>query len=172
MKNKKKPTYSSINERFDELIFFLRTSATQLAKELNISQTSMSRTLRGDTLPSSKILIPLLEAYPQINMNWLLIGQGEMLITISSSEGTIDNTIVTQGNVKNTINANNSNNAKNDSKIQQLEAEVKHLKKEIKALNTTIKSLHATNKAINETKSTLENQIKDKELIISMLQGK
>ena len=71
----------AIHTRFKELLDCFKVNGNQLAKELNLSQTSISRILGGDTLPSSKVLIPLAKKYPKINLTWLLIGEGEMFIS-------------------------------------------------------------------------------------------
>lgn len=70
----------SVRQRFESLLIELKINGSQLARELGISQTSVSRILNGSTLPSSKVLIPLLKAYPQLDIKWLLIGEGEMFL--------------------------------------------------------------------------------------------
>lgn len=68
-----------IGIRLREFITSIGKNGTQLARELNLAQASIKRTLDGDTLPSSKILIPLIKEYPSLNLYWLLLGEGEML---------------------------------------------------------------------------------------------
>jgi len=70
----------AINQRFTRLLKELKINANQLAKELNISQPTIAKTLSGATLPSSKLFVPLLEKYPNVNLNWLISGKGEMFI--------------------------------------------------------------------------------------------
>lgn len=70
----------SVHQRFEELLRKLKSNGTKLAKELDVSQTAISRILNGSTLPSSRVLIPLVEKYPTINLTWLLIGKGEMFV--------------------------------------------------------------------------------------------
>ncbi|BDS12362.1 helix-turn-helix domain-containing protein [Aureispira anguillae] len=70
----------AVHQRFEELLNKLKTNGTKLSKELSVSQTAISRVLNGSTLPSSKILIPLVDKYPRVNLTWLLIGKGEMFV--------------------------------------------------------------------------------------------
>ncbi|WMX13208.1 MULTISPECIES: helix-turn-helix domain-containing protein [unclassified Aureispira] len=70
----------AINQRFKQLLEELKVNANQLAKELNISQPTIAKTLSGATLPSSKLFVPLLEKYPTVNLNWLISGKGEMFV--------------------------------------------------------------------------------------------
>jgi transcriptional regulator with XRE-family HTH domain len=130
----------SVQERFRELLFALNKNAAQLAKELSTSPTAIGNILKGDSLPSSKIIIPLIEKYPEINIYWLLVGEGKTF-----RKETNENKQV-------------GGNKDDDSKIQKLTTEIKYLKKEIKVLEAS--------------NTTLSNQIKDKDMIISLLQKK
>lgn len=68
----------SVNERIREVMFFYRKNATDLAKDLGITKATIGRTLKGETLPSSKFLIPLGEKLG-ISIDWLLFGEGDMM---------------------------------------------------------------------------------------------
>lgn len=68
-----------IGQRLKTFLESINKNPTQLAKELDIAQTSIKRTLDGATMPSSKILIPLIQKYPSLNLYWLLLGEGDML---------------------------------------------------------------------------------------------
>lgn len=67
-----------VDERIREVMFFYRKNATDLANDLGITKSTIARTLKGETLPSSKLLIPLGEKLG-ISIDWLLFGEGEML---------------------------------------------------------------------------------------------
>ena len=51
----------------------------RLSKHANINLGSISRFWTGKCEPSSEILARIVEAYPEINIRWLLTGKGEML---------------------------------------------------------------------------------------------
>jgi transcriptional regulator with XRE-family HTH domain len=67
----------SVDQRFKYILKHLDINATSISKELNVSKTALSRIASGDTMPSSKILIPLGEKFG-INLNWFLLGTGDM----------------------------------------------------------------------------------------------
>lgn len=71
----------SINQRFSILMKELNFYPSSLAKEIGVSQSSIKQVVDGENLPSAKVLVPLLEKFPLINMNWLLLGTGEMFLT-------------------------------------------------------------------------------------------
>ena len=63
------------------LLFYCKKkglNANKIAIKLGLSHTSVSKLLKGVHLPSSKFLIPLKEHFPDLDMNWLIAGQGEM----------------------------------------------------------------------------------------------
>lgn len=67
------------NQRLKELLYTLDITATELAAKLNVTKSTISSALNGNSLPSSKVLMPLGDVF-NVNINWLLLGQGEMFI--------------------------------------------------------------------------------------------
>jgi hypothetical protein len=67
-------------ERVDEIIRRLARSRTNLAKQLDIKQTTFnswfSRDRQNHLLP---VLFRILELYPHLSRMWLFFGEGEML---------------------------------------------------------------------------------------------
>ena len=137
----------SISQRFKTLLFNLDLNARELANELSVAQSTVSKSISGDTLPSSKMLIPLGEKL-NVNVNWLLFGNGEMFLSgqISTNHKIIngDNNHTQVGNnSKNTINSNNNlinSNNSNNTEVESLKKDNKSLNKEIKSLNRVIES--------------------------------
>lgn len=74
----------SVQERFKKLLFALETNGSTLAKQINVSQPSIARIMSGDTYPSHKVLVPLIEKY-NVDANWLLTGKGKMFILEDST---------------------------------------------------------------------------------------
>ncbi|WMX15302.1 helix-turn-helix domain-containing protein [Aureispira sp. CCB-E] len=72
----------TVHERLEKVIRKSKKNANSLASEINVSHTAISRALRGETLPSSKILIPLGEKLG-ISIDWVLFGVGEMFMDSS-----------------------------------------------------------------------------------------
>ena len=83
----------SISQRFKKILYKLDKNSTELANELDVTKSTITKSIHGDTLPSSKILIPLGEKL-NININWLLLGKGNMFIdgkAPSVEDGTDEN---------------------------------------------------------------------------------
>ena len=69
-------------ERVDELVRRMAKSRTNLAKQLNIKQTTFNSWFAPERqehfLP---ILLRILELYPHISRDWLFFGEGRMVKT-------------------------------------------------------------------------------------------
>jgi transcriptional regulator with XRE-family HTH domain len=117
----------SITQRFKTLLYKLDFNASQLADELNVAKSTVTKSINGDTLPSSKILIPLGEKL-NISIDWLLFGKGEMFLEGESSN----------------VNKIDSSSSRN--------------------------STYADIKLLNDKVVLLEQSVKDKEKLISMLE--
>ena len=69
----------TIGDRFKKTRDSLGLNQSELARELGVNPSIISDIERGDKEPSKKIISSLIVKY-QINSNWILTGQGEMLI--------------------------------------------------------------------------------------------
>lgn len=52
--------------------------AGEFADSINVAQATLSQILRGRNMPSVDFLLRLHQRYPDISLDWLLIGEGEM----------------------------------------------------------------------------------------------
>lgn len=115
----------SVHQRFEELLRKLKSNGTKLAKELDVSQTAISRILNGSTLPSSRVLIPLVKKYPTVNLTWLLVGEGEMFIS---------NNKVNRDHLNRLADSLERENNLLRDRIDDLAAELEAIKKEVEAM--------------------------------------
>jgi transcriptional regulator with XRE-family HTH domain len=124
-----------VNYRFNELFKTLSFTPNSLSKELNVTQPTIKKLEKGETLPNAKVLIPLLERY-NVNINWLLGGQGEMFLENLeyNNEKGIDKKITQIGHYNNSNNSNTIENTFLKSKIELLEKSLKDKEKLISIL--------------------------------------
>lgn len=66
----------TINERFRLIITERKISANYLAKIANISQTTISRQIKGDYNVSIESIYAVLHECPDVSPDWLLMGTG------------------------------------------------------------------------------------------------
>lgn len=120
----------TIHQRIKELLYKLDKSSTDLAKELDVTQSTITRTTKGDTLPSSKMLIPMGEKL-NVNINWLLFGKGSMFMDGAENE-------ISQG--ESTDSAQDLS-----SEVERLERENKQLREHLKDKEEIIRLLKKEN---------------------------
>jgi transcriptional regulator with XRE-family HTH domain len=85
-----------MEQRFKKWLNSEDISATQLSTNINVSRATISHILSGRNKPSIDILDKILNKYPNINLNWLVSGIGNMSITVKD-------TSVNKKNVKKVI---------------------------------------------------------------------
>ena len=66
-------------ERIKLLLSVKNLSPAQLALGIGVQRSGISHILSGRNKPSLDFVMKILEAYPEINESWLLMGNGEML---------------------------------------------------------------------------------------------
>lgn len=68
-----------INQRIEDLINHLKKKPSSFAASVNKSGTVINQILARRNKPSYDLLEAILLAYPQVNANWLMRGQGDMI---------------------------------------------------------------------------------------------
>lgn len=110
----------NLGERFQNLLDHFRITKLQLAEDAGVSDTAIGDIISGKTLnPKIGIFINICQKR-QVNLDWLVLGEGEMLQESSSPS-------ITEQKLENVI--------------KTLEAEVVDLLKEKRALEKENKEL-------------------------------
>ncbi len=73
-------------ERIEQLLDSKKLTATQFSEEIGVQRSSLSHVLSGRNKPSLDFMLKIKNRYPEINLNWLLLGDGEMSEKVTSSE--------------------------------------------------------------------------------------
>lgn len=58
-------------------------SQKQFAGELSVAEATISSIYRGRTSPTNNLIQAIHTAYPAVNVNWLMFGEGEMLLPLT-----------------------------------------------------------------------------------------
>jgi transcriptional regulator with XRE-family HTH domain len=75
-----------INNRILEIIRYYELDQRQFAEQIGITPASVSKIVKGISVPGGKILIGILTRYPDISAEWLMRGKGYMLLKKSLPE--------------------------------------------------------------------------------------
>lgn len=131
----------SDRERLENLRFFLKKNKTEFSKVLGYT-TSQSYTnyLSGSSNLSMKMIKALKKHDSRVSIDWLLEGQGQMLLNNESSSNSKN--IYGDGNNTQVGHNNELNSNSNNVSVNSTNNELEYLKKEIQSLNKEIKSLN------------------------------
>lgn len=78
-------------KRIKKLMDAKNLTATQFSEEIGIQRSSLSHVLSGRNKPSLDFMLKIKSRFPDTNLDWLLLGTGEMLvIEKSDSEAELD----------------------------------------------------------------------------------
>lgn len=96
----------TVNDRLELFMKHLNLSVNSLAKELDFSRTTVHNIVSENgrrTSPSHDFYSKLKESYENINLNWLITGEGEMLLSDSHlmvAEAASEYKINSQGDIQ------------------------------------------------------------------------
>lgn len=69
----------SFSERLKMFYLKIKSNPTELSREFGYSGASrLTRLNNGDKLPSLEVICDFMQLYPDLNIRWLLLGEGEM----------------------------------------------------------------------------------------------
>lgn len=70
----------NVYERIQTLLRKKRISANELAKTIGVSSTNVYGYLNGSSKAPMSFVVSVLESFPDLSAEWLLRGEGEMLL--------------------------------------------------------------------------------------------
>lgn len=89
-----KLAFSSVlvmKERIRSVMDYAKMSQQDFASALGISPASLSSIFTGRTNPTGNHVTAIHRAFPEINVNWLMFGEGEMMTKSSDAENSETN---------------------------------------------------------------------------------
>ncbi|MDD1549279.1 helix-turn-helix transcriptional regulator [Riemerella anatipestifer] len=78
--------FMSLNERISKVIAYSELTASDFADEIEVQRSSISHITSGRNKPSLDFVIKIKDRFPEIEWDWLINGEGEMLKTDKPSE--------------------------------------------------------------------------------------
>ncbi|EJX02105.1 transcriptional regulator, partial [gut metagenome] len=70
-----------MKDRIRQLIDFTQMSQQDFANAIGVSPASLSSIFTGRTNPTNNHVQAIHRAFPEVNINWLLFGEGDMLLS-------------------------------------------------------------------------------------------
>lgn len=75
-----------MQERFKQLLEEKGLTATKFAALIKVNASAMSHILNGRSKPGFDVLDKIAQAFPDVNLNWLISGKGELFNTSQKKE--------------------------------------------------------------------------------------
>ncbi len=68
---------AKFGERLQKILDFYGISATELSNQISFNRSTISHLLSGRNKPSLDFVMKVLQKYPEVELYWLLNGQGD-----------------------------------------------------------------------------------------------
>lgn len=81
-------TPQDMEERIRQVMEYMQMKQKDFATKIGISEASLSGVFNGRTKANDRYVKGIHEAFPQIDLTWLLFGTGDMLTTRQSEQST------------------------------------------------------------------------------------
>ncbi len=76
-------------KRLEKILDYYNLSATAFAEEIAFNRSTISHLLSGRNKPSLEFVMKLLQKFPEVEMNWLLLGKGTFPSTSENKSTTV-----------------------------------------------------------------------------------
>ena len=78
------------SNRFTKVIEYSELSPAEFAEEIGVQRSSISHIISGRNKPSLDFITKIKTAFPDFEWNWLITGEGEMLISEKKTESIVE----------------------------------------------------------------------------------
>ena len=78
------------SNRFTKVIEYSELTPAEFAEEIGVQRSSISHIISGRNKPSLDFITKIKTAFPDFEWNWLITGQGEMLISEKKIESIVE----------------------------------------------------------------------------------
>ena len=78
------------SNRFTKVIEYSELSPAEFAEEIGVQRSSISHIISGRNKPSLDFITKIKTAFPDFEWNWLITGEGEMLISEKKIESIVE----------------------------------------------------------------------------------
>lgn len=75
----------NLNDRISRIIQYTGLTSSEFADEIDVQRSSVSHITSGRNKPSLDFLIKVKDRFPELNWDWLIIGEGNMTAEKNSS---------------------------------------------------------------------------------------
>lgn len=122
---------TELSNRIGDFVQYTKMSARKFALECGLSQPTFDKHIRGTAQPNAVTLMGIAKRFPELSLDWLLLGKGDMLKKDSGIDEVetrhterLLKLVDTIATLQDTINAKNEAIGTLTERIKQLEAQL------------------------------------------------
>lgn len=93
----------SIGKRIDLLVKTLNLTGIKFAESIGVNSSNITHIVGDRSKPSYSFLLSILETYPEVSSDWLMIGAGEMFKSEINLQNIIEEPMLNEHRISNTI---------------------------------------------------------------------
>lgn len=153
-------------ERIQLMLDTLNISRYELAKRSGLAASNLNKMMTGDQTVTDKTLNKIASAFPQVNIDWLKTGEGEMLNPGYSGNQTVGSGIGIQGSVGHDVNQMNNSEKLFQDFISGLKTQNKLTEK---AMDQTSVAMSQTDKAMDQISRALDEMSESRKIIQNLI---
>ena len=140
-------------DRLNEILQYLGIAYSAFALKSGINPSNLKKMLDGSQTITDKTLFRIVNTFPELNIEWLRTGEGEMIKPTTSSIQSGNNNILQHGQAGHDLNQTNNSEKLFQDYIGGLKFQSKLTEK---ALEQQGKAMSQTDKAMSQTDKALE----------------
>lgn len=80
----------NFSKRLEKILEFYGLTAAALAEEIDFNRSTISHLVSGRNRPSLEFVMKLLQKFPELDMDWLVLGKGNFPTTSSPSSKSLE----------------------------------------------------------------------------------
>lgn len=78
-----------MKERLSQIVEYYKLSVREFERIIGVSEGVINKTLQRNTGLKAETIQKIVEKFPQISLNWIVLGQGEMFNNVANYDNTI-----------------------------------------------------------------------------------
>jgi transcriptional regulator with XRE-family HTH domain len=120
----------SVNQRIVFLYESLNLDQKEFCKQIGLNYKTINAMIKKDTPPKHDVLLAILEKFPIVSPEWLVIGYGDVWKSEKSDNKTLNNLITDTKQIKKRS-IENGNQEQYEQRIADLKEEISFLRKQL-----------------------------------------
>ena len=120
-----------MKERLLKFLNAIHLSSSRFAEEIGIQPSGVSHILSGRNNPGYDFIVKILKKYPDLNPDWLILGEGEMFRNKSEAPDLFDNTDQIENISENVTNVKSENPVSYKKSVGVIASDLKKSGKQI-----------------------------------------